>query len=299
MPLDQMDVDKLDQSKALSNGKEMSFLDHLEELRWHIIRSLSAIVGVGILLFIFHKWLFDDVIFGPTKPDFFSYRFACWLSKSIGLGEAMCFQPPEFPKIAIGFGEPFIMSIKVSFVMGLFMAVPYVLLEFWRFIKPGLYPREQQAARGLVGVCSALFMVGVLFGYYIIAPFAINFLMGYNVPGVQNTPTMSSFINYMIMFTAPAGLIFELPVIVYFLSKAGLVTPDDMRKYRRHSIVGILILAALITPPDVVTQFLIGIPLYILYEASIFVSARVAREQAKEEAERERELQRIEQQSNM
>ena len=130
----------------------------------------------------------------------------------------------------------------------------------------------------MVTICSVLFLVGVLFGYYIISPFAINFLAGYDVPGVQNTPTISSFINYMIMFTAPAGLIFELPVIVYFLSKVGLVTPQDMKKYRRHSIVGILIVAAMITPPDVVTQFLIGIPLYMLYEVSIVVSARVNKE---------------------
>ena len=130
----------------------------------------------------------------------------------------------------------------------------------------------------MVGICSGLFMLGVLFGYYIISPFAINFLAGYQIPGVQNTPTMSSFINYMIMFTAPAGLIFELPIIVYFLSKIGLVTPEGMKQYRRHSIIGVLMLSAMITPPDVVTQFLIGIPLYILYEVSIVVSARVNRE---------------------
>ena len=130
----------------------------------------------------------------------------------------------------------------------------------------------------MVGICSALFMLGVMFGYYIISPFAVNFLAGYQIPGVQNTPTMSSFINYMIMFTAPAGMIFELPIIVYFLSKVGLVTPEGMKKYRRHSIIGVLMLAAMITPPDVVTQFLIGIPLYILYEVSIIVSARVNRE---------------------
>jgi sec-independent protein translocase protein TatC len=141
-----------------------------------------------------------------------------------------------------------------------------------------LYSKERKAARGMVGICSGLFLLGVLFGYYIISPFAVNFLAGYQIPGVQNTPTMSSFINYMIMFTAPAGLIFELPIIVYFLSKVGLVTPEGMKKYRRHSIIGILMLAAMITPPDVVTQFLIGIPLYILYEVSIVVSARVNRE---------------------
>ncbi|MCB0583744.1 MAG: twin-arginine translocase subunit TatC [Phaeodactylibacter sp.] len=278
MPLDQIDVDKLEEGKGKEEGKEMSFLDHLEELRWHIIRSLVAIVSLGIILFIFQKWLFREVIFGPTEPDFLSYRFVCGLSHTIGMGDNLCFTPPDFPKIATGFGEAFIISIKVSFMMGLIIAFPYVLWEFWRFIRPGLYPDEKKAARGMVTICSTLFLIGVLFGYYIISPFAINFLAGYDVPGVQNTPTVSSFINYMIMFTAPAGLIFELPIIVYFLSKVGLVTPEGMRHYRRHSIVGILMLAAMITPPDVVTQFLIGIPLYVLYEVSIIVSARVNKE---------------------
>ncbi|TXB67568.1 twin-arginine translocase subunit TatC [Phaeodactylibacter luteus] len=275
MPLDQIDVDRLGPEPQ---EQEMTFLEHLEELRWHIIRSLIAVVGLGIVLFLFQGWLFDTVIFGPTKADFFSYRFICNLSNSMGLGDVMCFTPPDFPKIATGFGEPFIMAIKVCFVMGLIIAFPYVLWEFWTFIKPGLYAKERRAARGMVGICSGLFIMGVLFGYYIISPFAVNFLAGYEIPGVQNTPTMSSFINYMIMFTAPAGLIFELPIIVYFLSKVGLVTPEGMKKYRRHSIIGVLVLAAMITPPDVVTQFLIGIPLYVLYEVSILVSARVNRE---------------------
>ena len=283
MPLDQIDVDKMDQqSKNGKPEKEMTFLEHLEELRWHIIRSLVAIFIIGIVLFLMQGWVFGTVIFGPTNEDFFSYRVICDMSHSIGLGDRMCFSPPDFSKIAIGFGEPFIMSIKVSFIMGFIISFPYIFWEFWRFIKPGLYPNERQAARGIVTICSFLFLLGVCFGYFVIAPFAINFLAGYNIPGVQNTPTMSSFINYMVMFTAPAGLIFELPVVVYFLSKVGLVTPETMRKYRRHSIIGILVLAALITPPDVVTQFLIGIPLFILYEISIAISARVSKQYEKE-----------------
>ena len=278
MALDQIDVDKAEVSQQ-EGIKEMSFLEHLEELRWHIIRSLIAIVSGGIVLFLFQRWMFDVVIFGPTRKDFLSYRVICSISEQVGLGNLMCFTPPNFEKIAIGFGEPFIMSIKVSFVLGFIIAFPYVLYEFWKFIKPGLYAEERKAARGMVGICSFLFLLGVLFGYYIIAPFAVNFLAGYSIPGVQNTPTMSSFINYMIMFTAPAGLIFELPIVVYFLSKVGLVTPESMKKYRRHAIIGVLLLAALITPPDVVTQFLIGIPLFILYEVSIIVSARVNKAQ--------------------
>ncbi len=256
--------------------KEMSFLDHLEELRWRIIRSLTAVVAFTILLFILHKWFFDYVIFGPVHEGFPTYGLLCRISDS------MCFGPPEFTSQAVGFGESFIISIKAAFMMGLVLAMPYILWQFWQFIRPGLYPKEQKGLKGIVLVCSFLFLMGASFGYFIIAPFAINFLMGYTIPGVENVPTISSYINYMIMFVLPAGLIFELPVLVYFLSKIGLVTPDFMRKYRRHSIIIILMLAAILTPPDVVTQMLIGIPLYILYEISILISARIEKK-AKEE----------------
>jgi len=276
MALDQIDVDKLGDPQ-----KEMSFLEHLEELRWHIIRSLLAIVIIGIVLFLVQDWLFRSVIFGPTHKDFISYRAICDLSQQIGLGERMCFSPPEFRQQAIGFGESFITSIKVCFIAGFIAAFPYVFWEIWRFISPGLYDKERNATRGVVFICSFLFILGVLFGYFIIAPFAVNFLAGYTIPGVENAPTLSSFINYMVMFTAPAGLIFELPIVVYFLSKIGLVTPQLMRTYRRHSIIFILLLSALITPPDVVTQFLIGIPLFILYEISIIISRRVEKQEKK------------------
>jgi sec-independent protein translocase protein TatC len=285
MALDQIDVDKPETEK----GKEMSFLEHLEELRWHVIRALVAIVLTGIVIWFFQGWLFEKVIFGPTHKDFLSYRVFCWLSHALYLGDTMCIEPPEFRTQAIGFGEAFITSIKVSFLVGFIVAFPYVFYQFWSFIRPGLYPKEQKAASGAVFTCSALFLLGVLFGYYVISPFAVKFLAGYTIPGVENQPTLSSLINYMIMFTAPAGLIFELPVVVYFLSKIGLVTPEDMRKYRRHSIIGVLLLAALLTPPDVVTQFLIAIPLTILYEFSIIISARVAKAEAEAEAREEAE----------
>ncbi|MEL7122637.1 MAG: twin-arginine translocase subunit TatC [Bacteroidota bacterium] len=275
MALDQVDVDN-------QAGKEMSFLDHLEELRWHVIRALLVIVSIGTVFFIFHDWLFEHVIYGPTKPDFLSYKAFCWLSNQLGLGDAMCLVPPDFESIAVGFAEPFITSIKVSFISGFIVAFPYVFWEAWRFIAPGLYPEERKATRGFVFISSVLFLMGVMFGYFVIAPFAVNFLGGYSIPGVENKPTLSSFITYMLMFTAPAGLIFELPLVVYFLSKIGLIYPETMRKYRRHSIIGILLLSAIITPPDVVTQFLIGIPLFVLYEFSILVSARVVKKAEKE-----------------
>ncbi len=282
MALDQVDVDKYEydeESKELvrPGDKEMSFLDHLEELRWHIIRSLIAIVIGGIVLYIFRDWYFDRVLLGPTNQDFASYEAFCDFSAWLGMGSTLCMTIPKFTPQAIEFAEQFIVAIKMSFLGGFVIAFPFVFNEIWGFIKPGLYPKERKAARGVVVVCSLLFMTGILFGYFIVAPFAVNFLMGFTVGDVVNAPTLNSVINYMVMFTLPAGLIFELPIVVYFLAKVGLVTASDMRQYRRHSVIGILALAALLTPPDVVTQFLIGIPLYLLYEISIIIAIRAGK----------------------
>lgn len=281
MALDQTDVDQYDwhegELKLKEDDVEMSFLDHLEELRWHIIRSLIAIISLGIVLFVFNGWYFEHVLLGPTHKDFISYQWFCQVSETLKLGGALCFEPPAFKGIAVNFAESFVTAIKMSFVGGFVLAFPYVFYEIWRFVSPGLHDKEKSSTRGIVFICSSLFLLGVLFGYFIISPFAINFLLGFTIPGIENTPTLNSVISYMIMFTLPAGLIFELPIVVYFLSKIGILTPKLMRDYRRHSIIGILMLSALITPPDVVTQFLIGIPLYILYEISIIVATRTTK----------------------
>lgn len=279
MALDQMDVDNYEwqegELKLREDDKDMSFLDHLEELRWHIIRALGAIAIGGIVLFLFHNWYFDNIILGPARNDFASYRWFCQLSQSLQLGDVLCMTLPDFNIQAVNFAEQFITTIKLCFVGGFVIAFPYVFYQIWQFVAPGLYPNERSATRGIVIICSALFLLGVLFGFFIVAPFATNFLMSFNASSsVTNNPTLISFVQYMVMFTLPAGLIFELPIVVYFLARVGIVTPALMRQYRRHAIIGILLLSAVLTPPDVVTQFLIGIPLYILYEISIFVAAR-------------------------
>ena len=251
--------------------KEMSFVDHLEELRWHIVRALSSIMIVGIVVFIFRKFVFDTIIFGPRNEDFFTYRFFC------GISEKICLKPVAFELIAIQMGEQFFTAIKVSFFLGLIVSFPLVFWEIWKFIKPGLYKREQKAARGIVFSCSTLFMMGVTFGYFIIAPFAINFLIGFDIGEASASPSLSSYVNYMTLFTLPTGILFQLPIFVYFLSLIGLLTPDIMRKYRKHAFIVILIIAAVATPPDVITQFLVGVPVYILYELSITVSTRASK----------------------
>ena len=250
---------------------EMTFLEHLEVLRWHIIRSIVSIALFGIVIFLNKEFIFGRVIFGPKYANFPTYKFFC---KFFG---TLC-EPPELLIQTIQVQEKFITHLKVSIIMGIVISFPYIFWEVWQFIKPGLYPKERKAARGMVGICSFLFILGTLFGYYVVTPFALQWLSGYQIGAGEVTSTattLSSYVNIMTMWTVPAGIIFELPIVMYFLTKVGLVTPKFLKKYRRLAIVVILIVAAIITPPDPTTQFLIGVPLYILYEISIIISQRV------------------------
>lgn len=256
--------------------EEMSFLDHLEELRWCIIRSLIAIVVVAIVAYVLEDLVFKYLIFAPKNKSFVTYQLFC------SLGEQFCFDPPSFEIVPREMGEQFFTSLKVSFWIGLVVAFPYVFYQFWQFISPGLYSNERKATRGVVLICSALFLLGVTFGYIVMSPFAIRFLAGYSVGvDVTNSTSLSSYVGYLTMFTIPTGIVFELPILIYFLSKIGLVTPAFLKTYRKHAFVIILILAAVITPPDVVTQFMIGVPVFLLYEISIIISARVTKAQEK------------------
>jgi sec-independent protein translocase protein TatC len=194
----------------------------------------------------------------------------------------MCFTPPKFDIITRELGEVLMQHMYIAFWLGVIGAFPIVFWEFWKFISPGLHEKERKAVRGVVVICTALFLLGVAFGYYIIAPFSISFLASYTVEGiVQVSPTLDSYTTYMTMFTIPTGLIFEMPVVAYFVAKIGLLGTKFLRAYRRHAIVIILIVAAIITPPDVVSQTLVAIPLYLLYEVSILVVARVQKTRAK------------------
>ncbi|NND34741.1 MAG: twin-arginine translocase subunit TatC [Saprospiraceae bacterium] len=255
---------------------EMTFLEHLEALRWHIIRSLAAIALFGIVMFLSKEFVFDRVIFGPKFNDFPTYKIFCYFINT------MC-QPPVFEVQTISVEEKFLTHIKVSIILGVVVAFPYVFWEIWSFVKPGLYPKERKAARGIVWICSSLFLTGVLFGYYIITPFALKFLTGYEIATTISSPTLSSYVSSIAFYTLPAGFVFELPIVVYFLTKVGLITPEFMRQYRRMAFIIILVLSAIITPPDVLTQFLIGIPIFVLYEISIIISKRVVAAQKAEE----------------
>lgn len=269
MPLDQIDVDKIDLPLEEGSVREMSFLDHLEELRWHLIRAILSILAIAIVVFIMKNFVFTNIIFAPKEADFITYRIFCSIS------DALCFAPPDFKVQAFKIEEQFVTHIKVSIILGFIVSFPYVFYEIWQFVKPGLYKKEVTAARGIVGVCSILFLIGVAFGYFIITPFALTFLTNYNLADTIAQPTLTSYVNNLTMYTLPTGLIFELPVVMFMLAKIGLVTEQDLKTYRKVAFVVILVVSAIITPPDLMTQLMITLPLYGLYELSIKVVARV------------------------
>lgn len=276
---------KKKKNKNVAN--EMSFLGHLEELRWHIVRSVIVAFVFVIVAFINREFIFSDIILDPKSPEFptnmFLGKVSVWLNSIFHTGaEALAINTQPLDIVNIEMAGQFMSHIKVSLVAGLIVASPYVIWEVWRFIKPALYQGEQKHARGAVFYISALFLIGVLFGYYIIAPLSIHFLSNYNVSNeVANTIKLSSYIGTLTSVTFASGLIFELPIVVLFLSKVGLLTPDVMRKYRRHAYVGLLVLSAIITPPDVFSQVLVCLPLVLLYEISVFISRSVVRKREK------------------
>ncbi|HWY38050.1 MAG TPA: twin-arginine translocase subunit TatC, partial [Bacteroidia bacterium] len=260
---------------------EMPFFAHIEALRWHIARSAGVIVFLGCLFFFYNDIVFGKIIFGPRHQDFITYRVICKLGKMILGNESACIQVAQQGLINTDLAGQFTMHLWVSFIGGLIVGMPYVLWELWRFIRPALKNNEAKPAKGFVWVSTLLFLVGVSFSYFLIFPLTWNFLAPYVVSNdVQNLISFDSYVSNLTTLTLAFGLVFEMPVVVYFLSRLGLMTPAFMRKYRRHAIVVILVLAAFITPTsDIPTQLAVFAPLYVLYEASIFVSAYVAKKQ--------------------
>lgn len=269
--------------KKKKDADNMSFLEHLEVLRWHLIRCTIAVLIGSIIAFFLKGFIFDTILFGPKKPDFFTYRLLCTISEKLGINE-ICINGLNFVLQTRSMAGQFSAHIWMAIWIGLVLAFPYILYEVWRFIAPGLYPKERTYARGFISVSSALFFMGVLFGYYVICPFSVSFLTNYQVSNeIVNNIDLSSYISLMVTSVLSCGLVFELPIIIYFLAKLGLVTPQILRKYRKHALIVVLIIAAVITPPDVTSQIIVSIPIAILYEASIFIAGYVVRAKKKEE----------------
>ncbi len=268
---------------AKADSDNMSFLEHLEVLRWHLIRASLAIFIMAILAFLSKSILFDLILFGPKQPDFFTYRLFCAISREISNTEFFCLTEMPFKILNTRMAGQFSTHIWVALIAGFILSFPYVLYEVWRFVAPGLKPGERSYSRWVLFFGGILFMSGVLFGYYLIVPLSLQFLGTYTVSAeVNNLIDLNSYLSTVSTVTLATGLIFELPVVIYFLARTGLVTADFLRKYRRHSIVLILILSAIITPPDVASQILVSVPIMFLYEVSIKIAARIEKRRAKE-----------------
>ena len=266
-----------------NSNDEMSFLEHLEELRWHLLRSCMAILLFGTLAFLAKDFIFNTILFGPKQINFVTYQFFCDISKAIGTGEAFCIKEMPFRIQSRTMSGQFSAHLWTSITAGFILGFPYILYEFWKFVSPGLLKNEKKNARGFIFIASFLFFLGVFFGYYVVTPLSINFLGNYQVSNqVFNDFDLSSYISLLRASVLSSGLIFELPILIFFLTKIGLVTPNFLRKNRKYSLVIVLSLAAIITPPDIASQIIVTIPIIILYELSIFISSVVYKKQQKD-----------------
>jgi sec-independent protein translocase protein TatC len=272
----------LDQSFDEEEEGKMSFLDHLEVMRWHLIRIVIALMIGAVAAFIFKSIVFDVIVLAPAYNSFITYQLFCQLSELMGLGRSLCFDELTFELVNLTMAGQFSMHLIVSIIAGIILAFPYILFEVWRFVKPALKKGETNYARGLVFWGSFLFISGVLFGYYMITPLSVQFLGSYSVSKmIINQISLTSYISTVTTITLSTGLIFQLPIVVYFLSKVGIVTPKLMKAYRRHAIIAVLLLSGLITPPDLTSQVLVSLPLLLLYEVSIFISKMVEKKEEK------------------
>ena len=273
MPLDQVD----------DEPGEMSFLDHLEELRWHLIRSLTAVFVFAIAAFVSKGVIFGEIILGPSKPSFWTYKMLCNLSEILS-SDALCISELPFIIQSRQMTGQFSMHITSSFVIGLICAFPYAFWEIWRFVKPGLYDKERKAATGATFYVSLLFFMGVFFGYFVVTPISINFLSNYQIdPSILNEFDIISYVSTVTTLVLACALLFQLPIVVYFATKAGLVSSSLLKTYRKHSIIVILMLSAVLTPPDPFSQVLIAIPLGLLYQLSILIAVKLEKKERKQE----------------
>ena len=268
---------------------EMTFIDHLEELRQHIIRSVIAILVMAAIIFIYRDWVFDNVITGPINPDFISYRLLCDFSHWAHMGDALCMPPVTINMQTTTFGGQFLSSISLALIGGILIAFPYIFWEFWRFIKPALKDKELKNTRFIIFWVSFFFFTGAAFGYFLLWPFTFNFLGSFTLgtKGVLETrPTLTDYLDNLTNLILGCGIAFELPVLAFILTKIGLITPTYLRSIRKYAAVIILLAAAIITPsPDWMSQLIVFLPLFALYELSILVAARVTKQRIKEDEE--------------
>lgn len=260
----------------------MSFLDHLEELRWHLIRSFAAIFIVAILVFVNIKFIFNNILLAHLKPDFSTYQFFCNAFSLIGIDSDFCNIQFSQTLQSLNPTQQFMTGIWASLILGFVFSFPYILWEVWRFIAPGLHKSEQKKSRGFIFTSSFLFFLGILFSYFIIIPMSVYFFYNFQISdAIQNNFKLDAYISLITNTLLGVAIFFELPVLIYFLSKIGLVTPEFLKKYRKHALVLVLVLSAVITPPDVASQVIVAVPIMLLYEVGIHVSKYVIKQEEK------------------
>ncbi len=266
----------------MSEEKEMSFLDHLEELRWHIVRSFSAIFIVALLVFIYIKVIFDKVLLAHLKSDFLTYQFFCKAFSAIGIDSNFCNIQFKQTLQVLNPTQQLMTAIWSSLILGFVISFPYVLWEMWRFISPGLNKNERKKSRGFIFYASLLFFLGILFSYFVIIPMSVYFFYNFSIgDAIQNNFKLEAYISLVTNTLIGVAFFFELPIIIYFLSKIGLITPKFLKTYRKHALVIVLILSAIITPPDIASQIIVTVPIMFLYEISIHISKFVIKKQLK------------------
>lgn len=265
----------------LPNETRMGFLEHLEELRGRLFKSVIAVFAGTLILFIKKDWLFDVVLFGPRNVDFVSFRVWCKISEFIGVGDRLCVTEINYELINTSMTGNFTAHIMVSIAGGLIVAFPVIIFQIWGFIKPAMKTPERKTIRGAGAASSLLFFIGVSFGYWVIVPLSLQFLGNYELGDVEARIAVMSYVKTITVISMAAGMIFQLPIMIFFLSKAGIVTAAMLRKYRKHALVGILVLSAVITPPDVTSQILVSVPVLFLYEIGILIAKRQEKLRAK------------------
>jgi sec-independent protein translocase protein TatC len=268
---------------------EMSFIDHLEALRWHLVRAVIVWLLAAIGIFIKIDWIFDNIIYAPARSNFVTYGFLCRLSHSWHLGESLCMPPVDIPLQGNTISGPFMSAISIAMIGGIVIAFPFLFWELWKFIKPALSPKEIKYSRGSIFWVSICFFSGAAFGYFLLAPFTFNFLANFTLGSAglyKYMPTLDDYIDTLNNIILGCGIAFELPVLAYILTKIGLISSGFLRTYRKYAFVIILVLAAIITPsPDWTSQVIVAIPLLLLYEISVIIAARIDKDNKKKEAE--------------
>jgi len=263
---------------------EMSFMDHLEALRWHLVRSVAVILGVTIAMFVYIDWIFDNIVYGPARKEFISYTALCSIGHKLNLGESLCMPPVDIKLVGNTVSGPFMSAISIAFTGGILIAFPYVFWELWKFIKPGLSTKETKLVTSSIGWVSLCFFLGAAFGYFLLAPFTFNFLANYKLGAMGAyiyLPTLDDYISTLTSIILGCAIGFELPVIVYVLARIGVVSATLLKQYRKYAFVIILVVAAVITPsPDWISQVIVTIPLVFLYEISILLAQKVERKRA-------------------